>query len=108
MVFVPFYLRCHGRILARRPLERYIAVFVIFGVPAVAMATDYCSTNSGHASQDIVDCQHTCEMVSPRPLPTTAAAATLPPHQLGADLGHRLSTVHSVHACVASQRQLQI
>ena len=47
-----------------RPLERYIAVFVIFGVPAVAMATDYCSQNSGQASQDIVDCQHSCEMVS--------------------------------------------
>lgn len=29
-----------------RPLEPYVAVFVVFGVPAIVMATDFCQANS--------------------------------------------------------------
>eukprot|EP00037_Helgoeca_nana_P031308 m.398176 g.398176 ORF g.398176 m.398176 type:complete len:1112 (+) comp28369_c0_seq2:30-3365(+) len=39
-----------------RPLEPYLAVFVVFGVPAIVMATDFCQTRStattGGASAD--------------------------------------------------------
>jgi len=54
-------LRAYDEIVG--PLEPYVAVYVLFGVPAVTMATDYCVDNSGRASQDVTDCQHTCEMV---------------------------------------------
>ena len=45
-----------------RPLEAYIAVFILFGVPAAVMATGYCATSS-EPSKLLVSCQHLCEMV---------------------------------------------
>lgn len=60
-----------------RPLEPYIVVFVVFGIPAVVMATDYCTgqsqieiyedqptykyTNSGAKSTK--QCEITCELI---------------------------------------------
>ena len=35
---------------------RYVAVFVVFGVPAIVMATETCNTNTGN-------CNVICEMV---------------------------------------------
>ena len=45
-----------------RPLEAYVATFVLFAVPAVLMASDYCEESSEPASGKI-NCQHACEMV---------------------------------------------
>ena len=45
-----------------RPLEAYVAVFIVFGFPALVMALDYCAARS-LASRHTVSCQHICEMV---------------------------------------------
>ena len=45
-----------------RPLEAYVATFVLFAVPAVVMATDYCEDSSKPESGKI-SCQHGCEMI---------------------------------------------
>ena len=39
-----------------KPLEKYVAVFVVFGVPAIIMATQTCDTGTGN-------CNVICEMV---------------------------------------------
>lgn len=54
-----------------RPLEPYIAVFILFAIPAIVMATDYCqnvSTEKNHY------CQIPCETVLALRSGTTAAA----------------------------------
>lgn len=56
-----------------RPLEKYVAIFIFFGIPAAFMATPYCSTNSGKAGEDIVDCQHVMEAVLALRTPATVA-----------------------------------
>ena len=42
-----------------------IAVFVVFSVPAIVMATDYCAANeeAAYLSADPFPCDNTCEMV---------------------------------------------
>jgi hypothetical protein len=45
-----------------RPLEAYIAVFIVFGFPALVMALDTCAVSS-EPSKLSVSCQHICEMV---------------------------------------------
>eukprot|EP00041_Stephanoeca_diplocostata_P007209 m.100236 g.100236 ORF g.100236 m.100236 type:complete len:223 (+) comp16780_c3_seq3:2-670(+) len=43
-----------------RPLEPYVAVFVVFGIPAVVISTDFCQRISAHENEF---CQMPCEMV---------------------------------------------
>lgn len=47
-----------------RPLEPYVATFVLFGAPAVLMATNWCERRSLPKTADLhVNCQHGSEMV---------------------------------------------
>ena len=47
-----------------KPLEPYVATFILFAVPAVIMATDYCGALSEpDEAVSSVNCQHMCEMV---------------------------------------------
>ena len=45
-----------------KPLEPYVATYIIFGVPAILMATSWCGGHS-EAATPTVNCQHLCEMV---------------------------------------------
>jgi hypothetical protein len=52
-----------------RPLEPFVFVFILFGIPATVMATDYCTNNShskGTADQDTVS-NGAIECVAPPP-----------------------------------------
>lgn len=52
-----------------QPLEPYVAVFAVFAIPAIVLATDYCSQRSS----DGYMCQCPCEMaLSLRSLATSA------------------------------------
>ena len=47
-----------------KPLEPYVATFILFAVPAVFMATDYCGKRSDPTEAvTSVNCQHVCELV---------------------------------------------
>ena len=70
-------LRQQGFDEIARPLEKYVAVFILFGIPAVLMATPWCSANSGKAGEDIVDCQHVMEAVLAFRTPATVAVYIL-------------------------------
>lgn len=54
-----------GYIEIARPLEPYIAVymFVAFAIPAIVMATDYCTAINDEDSNTMVNCDFMCEMV---------------------------------------------
>eukprot|EP00041_Stephanoeca_diplocostata_P014191 m.255486 g.255486 ORF g.255486 m.255486 type:complete len:398 (-) comp19616_c0_seq4:151-1344(-) len=54
-----------------RPLEPYIAVFIVFAIPAIVMATDYCQNVSTEKNRY---CQVPCETVLALRSGTTAAA----------------------------------
>eukprot|EP00040_Diaphanoeca_grandis_P035955 m.227430 g.227430 ORF g.227430 m.227430 type:complete len:1154 (-) comp33520_c1_seq1:83-3544(-) len=47
-----------------KPLEPYVAVFILFAIPATVMGTDTCESDSNLADADHdVSCEHICEMV---------------------------------------------
>lgn len=45
-----------------KPLEPYVLIFIVFGIPSAVMATDRCNENSLPGSPS-VNCQHACEML---------------------------------------------
>jgi len=63
-----------------RPLEPFVAVFIVFGIPACVMATEYCNDHSQVNTQDVVGriitvgkCDVMCELIlSLRSLATVA------------------------------------
>ena len=55
--------RKEGYIEVARPLEPYIAVFVAFSIPAIVMATDFCTTINDKDAATMVSCDVICEMV---------------------------------------------
>ena len=92
-------LRKEGYEQLARPLERYIAVFVAFGIPAVVMGLGWCEAMSEPANLT-VSCQHLCEMfLSVRTLATVcvyfgdpaARAQLLDWRELGVKLRKRVA-----------------
>lgn len=46
-----------------KPLEPYVAIFTLFGIPAIIMSTDFCVGTTSFTALEQLDCQHTCECV---------------------------------------------